>query len=155
MQPREPTVLAHVVPATDSPIKPQSVAALSPSSVAAHARLSAACRAAAAPSFAALNPEPDTQARARAAGMLCCRCSCRDICLLRGRSTRGSAGSSILLVGNLEHCSSQSSSIRSCSRIAAESWSCDLRWGSEYVLSCFLFVCRCCRVGCFVKGRLA
>ena len=64
------------------------------------------------------------------------------------RSTRGSAGRSILLVGILEHCTSQRSSIRSCSHIAAESRSRVLRWWPWYVLPClFSYLCVLCCAG--------
>jgi hypothetical protein len=107
-----------------------------------HARLSAA-----APSFAALKTNPHTQARARTAGKCCSRCCCRCgyVGLQCCSSTRGSAGRGILLFGNLEHCSSQQSSIISCCHIAAESRSRDLRWWLEYVLPC---LCWCVCVLC-------
>ena len=119
-------------------LPPQPFAAQSPSIIAQHARLSAA-----APSFAALKPEPDTQAHARAAGTLCCgcRCSCGHVCLQCCSSARGSSPHGSLLVGNLEHlligslehCKSQRGSRISCSLIAAECRSRDLRWRIQYV----------------------
>ena len=106
-------------------LPPQPFAAQSPSIIAQHARLSAE-----APSFAALKTEPDTQAHARAAGKLCCGCgcSCGDVGLQCCSSARGSARRGVLLVGNLEHCKSQRSSIWSCGHVAAECRSRDLRW---------------------------
>jgi hypothetical protein len=60
-------------------------------------------------------------------------------------------------VWSLEHCSSQRSSIRSCSHIAAESRSRVLRWWPWYVLPClFSYLCvLCCAgwgIGC-LSGR--
>jgi hypothetical protein len=51
-------------------------------------------------------------------------------------------------VWSLEHCSSQRSSIKSCSHIAAESRSRDLRWWRMYVLPClFSHLCELCCAG--------
>ncbi len=126
-------------------LPPQPFAAQSPSIIAQHARLSAE-----APSFAAPKTEPDTQAHAKAAGTLCCGCgcSCGDVGLQCCSSARGSAGRGVLLVGNLEHCSSQRSSILSCSHVAAECRSRVLRWWLQYVLPClFSYLCELCCAG--------
>ena len=115
-----------------------------------HARLSAAAH-----SFAALKTAPRTQARARAAGACCsrCRCRCGDVGLQCCSSTRGSAGRSILLAGNLEHCSSQRSSRRFCSHIAAECRSRDLRWWRWCESPCRLsYVCLI--VLCWLGNRM-
>jgi hypothetical protein len=60
--------------------------------------------------------------------------------LLRGQRLLKRCGHFQRDVWNMEHCSSQRSSRISCSHIAAECRSCDLRWWLEYVLPCFFFV---------------
>ena len=64
-------------------------------------------------------------------------CACKSHALCSGqRQLLQRCGHFQRGIRSLEHCSSQRSSRKSCSHIAAESRSRDLRWWLEYVLPC-------------------
>jgi hypothetical protein len=91
----------------------------------------AACCSAAAASASGFKQGAKAEVAGRAAPICCC---CSHFGMQRCWSRRRAAGYSIVLIRNVEHCSSQPSPRRSRGDVAAESRNRYIRWWQRYVL---------------------